>query len=213
MRNSKQAVHRLRPALLAMALAVAALPARAQEQPRPVTPDRPTMSDFGKSLSASQAGGLLAEMGQLAADFNLYGERVANAGMRFGYHNHAAEFADLGGGTTAFDILLQETDPALVDFELDLYWAVRGGQDPLALFARAPGRYKLFHVKDMTDRSGSQAMAPVGEGEIDFGSIIAARPQSGVEHFFVEHDNAAEYAGGSLASIATSYRNLRQLLP
>ena len=150
---------------------------------------------------------------QLAADFNLYGERVAHAGMRFGYHNHAAEFADLGGGTTAFDILLQETDPALVDFELDLYWAVRGGQDPLALFARAPGRYKLFHVKDMTDRAGSQAMAPVGEGEIDFGAIIAARQQAGVEHFFIEHDNAAEYAGGSLASIATSYRNLRRLLP
>jgi sugar phosphate isomerase/epimerase len=65
----------------------------------------------------------------------------------------------------------------------------------------------------MTDRSGTQAMAPVGEGEIDFGAIIAARQQSGVEHLFVEHDNAAEYAGGSLASIATSYRNLRQLLP
>jgi hypothetical protein len=66
MRNSKQAVRRLRPALLAAALAAAALPAGAQEQPRPVTPDRPTMSDFGKSLSSAQAGALLAEMGQLA---------------------------------------------------------------------------------------------------------------------------------------------------
>ena len=65
MRNSKQAVRRLRPALLAAALAAAALPAGAQEQPRPVTPDRPTMSDFGKSLSSAQAGALLAEMGQL----------------------------------------------------------------------------------------------------------------------------------------------------
>lgn len=150
---------------------------------------------------------------QLAADFNLYAEKVARAGMRFGYHNHAAEFADLGGGTTAYDILLQETDPGLVDFELDLYWAVRGGQDPVAMFARSPGRFKLFHVKDMADRSGSQAMAPVGEGEIDFAAIFAAAEQAGVQHYFVEHDNAAEYPAGSLASIATSYRNLRRLLP
>ena len=150
---------------------------------------------------------------QLAADFNAYGLRLRNAGLRFGYHNHAAEFQDLGGGVSAFDILLQETDPDLVDLELDLYWAVRGGQDPVALFARAPGRYKLFHVKDMADRTGEQTMAPVGEGEMDFAAIFAAARQAGVDHFFVEHDNAAEYAGGSLASITKSYGNLRRMLP
>jgi sugar phosphate isomerase/epimerase len=149
---------------------------------------------------------------QLAADFNLYGEKIARQGMRLGYHNHAAEFQDLGGGVTPYDILLRETDPALVDLELDLYWAVRGGADPVALFNRAPGRFRLFHVKDMADRTGTQAMAPVGEGQMDFASIFAAREKAGVEYFFVEHDNAAEYPGGSLASIAISYRNLRRML-
>lgn len=150
---------------------------------------------------------------QLAADFNRYGEAARGAGMRFGYHNHAGEFEDLGGGVTAYDILLRETDADLVDMELDLYWAVRGGQDPVAMFGRNPGRFKLFHVKDMTDRAGTQAMAPVGEGEIDFQTIFEHVPEAGTEHFFVEHDNAAESPGGSLASIATSYRNLRSLLP
>jgi sugar phosphate isomerase/epimerase len=149
---------------------------------------------------------------ELAAEFNRIGERVRRTGMVFGYHNHAGEFADLGGGVSAYDILLRETDPALVAMELDLYWAVRGGQDPVAMFARSPGRYRLFHVKDMADRAGSQAMAPVGEGEIDFTAIFAATRQAGTEHYFVEHDNAAESPGGSMASIATSYRNLRGLL-
>jgi len=164
-------------------------------------------------LIVPSANGRTAEgWRQLAAEFNRIGEVVARAGLRFGYHNHAAEFQDLGGGTTAYDILLRETDPALVALELDLYWAVRGGQDPLAMFAADPGRYRLFHVKDMADRAGSQAMVPVGEGELDFAAIFAQVGQAGTEHFFVEHDNAAEYPGGSIASITTSYRNLRGLL-
>ena len=165
-------------------------------------------------LVVPSANGRTAEgWRELAAEFNRIGERVRRTGMYLGYHNHAAEFQDLGGGTTAYDILLAETDPALVSLELDLYWAVRGGQDPVAMFARSPGRFRLFHVKDMTDRADTQAMAPVGEGEIDFAAIFAAAPQAGTEHYFVEHDNAAEFPGGSLASITTSYRNLRTLLP
>lgn len=165
-------------------------------------------------LVVPSANGRTAEgWRELAAEFNRYGERVRRAGMRFGYHNHAAEFQDLGGGTTAYDILLAETDPALVSLELDLYWAVRGGQDPVAMFARNPGRFQLFHVKDMTDRAGEQAMAPVGEGELDFAAIFASVPQAGTEHYFVEHDNAGQHPGGSLASITTSYRNLSRMLP
>lgn len=150
---------------------------------------------------------------QLAAEFNRIGEVVARAGLQFGYHNHAGEFEDLGGGVTAYDILLQETEPALVAMELDLYWAVRGGRDPLEMFADDPGRYRLFHVKDMKDRAGSQAMAPVGEGELDFPAIFARAAEAGVEHYFVEHDDAADSPGGSLASVTTSYGNLRGMLP
>lgn len=150
---------------------------------------------------------------ELAAEFNRIGEVVARAGLQFGYHNHAGEFEDLGGGVTAYDILLQETEPALVAMELDLYWAVRGGQDPLAMFANDPGRYRLFHVKDMVDLAGSQEMAPVGEGELDFSAIFARAAEAGVEHYFVEHDNAADSPGGSLASVTTSHGNMRGLLP
>lgn len=150
---------------------------------------------------------------KIAAELNLFGEAVARAGLQFGYHNHAWEFEDLGGGVTAYDILLEETDPSLVSMELDLYWAIRAGQDPIAMFARNPGRYRLFHVKDMVDRSGSQAMAPVGEGQVDFSAIFAHARQAGVEHYFVEHDNAADMPGGSLASITTSFGHVRRLLP
>lgn len=150
---------------------------------------------------------------EIAAELNRIGEAVARAGLQFGYHNHAWEFEDLGGGVTAYDILLQETDPALVSMELDLYWAIRAGQDPIAMFERNPGRYRLFHVKDMVDRGGSQAMAPVGTGEIDFSAIFAQARKAGVEHYFVEHDDAAESPGGSLESITTSFGHVRQLLP
>src|SRR5690606_4033384 len=107
-----------------------------------------------QNLVVPSANGRTAEgWRELAAEFNRYGERARRAGLNFGYHNHAGEFEDLGGGVTAYDILLRETDPALVAMELDLYWAVRGGQDPVAMFANDPGRYRLFHVKDMSDRA------------------------------------------------------------
>jgi sugar phosphate isomerase/epimerase len=129
-------------------------------------------------------------------------------GIRVGYHNHDFEFAAIPGGGTGFEILLGETDPALVDFELDIYWAVKGGHNPLDLFARYPGRFPLWHVKDMSDRAGAQRMADVGAGEIDFRGIFAAREQAGLRHFFVERDDPTD----SLASIRTSYTNLRRLL-
>lgn len=149
---------------------------------------------------------------QLAADFNRYGAAARQRGLRFGYHNHAWEFEDLGGGVTAYDILLRETDPALVDLELDLYWAIRGGRRPVEMFARNPGRFKLWHVKDMTDMSGTQAMVPVGAGEVNFAEIFASARTAGMEHFFVEHDNAADTVG-SIESVTTSYQNLRRMLP
>jgi sugar phosphate isomerase/epimerase len=132
--------------------------------------------------------------------------------MRFAYHNHDFEFADLGGGRTGFDILLAGTDPALVQFELDLYWATRARRDPVALFAANPGRFPLCHVKDLRDPQGTQAMAPVGEGTIDFARVFARAPQAGLRHYFVEHDTAAEYPGGPLASLRASYGALRRLL-
>jgi len=148
----------------------------------------------------------------VAADLNRAGEACRQRGMQMAYHNHDFEFADLGGGRTGYDILLAESDPALVQMELDLYWATKAGRDPVALFAAHPGRFPLCHVKDMREPRGAQTMAPVGEGGIDFARIFAQAEQAGLRHYFVEHDNAAEYPGGPLASVRTSYGALRRLL-
>lgn len=145
---------------------------------------------------------------RLAAEINRYATVGREQGLRFAYHNHDFEFAALPGGRTGLDVLLAETNPALVDFELDLYWAAFAGRDPLRLFAQHPGRFTMWHVKDMT---AARQMVPVGQGQINFRDIFARAQQAGLRHFFVEHDNAAQTVG-SLASIQTSYQHLQQLL-
>ena len=145
------------------------------------------------------------------AEFNQWGAMCRDAGLKLAYHNHAAEFATLEG-TTGYDVLVKETDPKLVDFELDLYWAKFADQDPLALFAKYPGRFAMWHVKDMVVTGTQKGMSPVGKGTIDFKSIFAHARESGMKYFFVEHDSAAQYPGGSLASAQASYEYLHQLL-
>lgn len=144
---------------------------------------------------------------RVAADLNRIGAAAHDAGLRVAYHNHDFEFAPLPGGGTGFDILVAETDPARVDLELDLFWAVRGGHDPVALIRRHPGRIPLCHVKDMADVHGARTMVDVGRGEIDFAAIFAAGREAGLAHFIVEHDTPAD----SLASARTSIQHLRRL--
>ena len=146
-----------------------------------------------------------------AAQFNQWGAMCRDAGLRLAYHNHNFEFAALEG-TTGYNILLQELDPKLVDFELDLYWTVFADQKPLELFAKYPGRFAMWHVKDLLLTNGTKGMSPVGGGTIDFKTIFAHRKEAGLKHFFVEHDSAAQYPGGSLASVQASYTYLHQLL-
>jgi sugar phosphate isomerase/epimerase len=153
----------------------------------------------------------LAGWRKAAAEFNQWGAMCRDAGLKLAYHNHNFEFAPLEG-TTGYDVLMNEVDPKLVDFELDLYWAVFAGQDPLAMFAKHPGRFAMWHVKDMAVTGATKGMTPVGKGTIDFKSIFAHARQSGMKYFFVEHDTAAQYPGGSLASAQASYEYLHQLL-
>jgi sugar phosphate isomerase/epimerase len=157
---------------------------------------------FGKDLAGWRKG---------VAEFNQWGAMCRDAGLKLAYHNHNFEFAPLDG-TTGYDILQNEVDPKLVDFELDLYWANFAGQDPLTLFAKHPGRFTMWHVKDMVVTDDRKGMSPVGKGTLDFKSYFAHAQQSGLKHFFVEHDSAAQYPGGSLASIEASYQYLHQLL-
>jgi sugar phosphate isomerase/epimerase len=142
---------------------------------------------------------------RVAEHFNHAGEVAAKAGIRFGYHNHAFEFAPLEG-KLPYDVLLEGTDPKYVCFEIDLYWITQGGQDPLGYFMRWPGRIALLHLKDA---AGSQPyrMASVGAGTLDWRRILAQGSREGVQHFFVEHDDAPD----PFASIEASFAYLRDL--
>ncbi|MCD0486629.1 sugar phosphate isomerase/epimerase [Pedobacter sp. MC2016-14] len=131
--------------------------------------------------------GTLDDYKEMAAKFNTAAELCAANGLKLAYHNHNFEFKDQGNGQTGFEILLKETDPKLVNFELDLFWAVNAGLDPLALFANHPGRFKLWHVKDM-DKADKNVYTEVGTGSIDFKSIFKAAKLSGVEYFLLEQD-------------------------
>lgn len=120
----------------------------------------------------------------LAEFLNKAGEKIRSAGMQLAYHNHDFEFVKLSG-QVPYDVLLNETDAKLVQMELDLYWVVKAGLSPLELFARQPGRFSLWHVKDM-DKAGG--FADVGKGVIDFKAIFAKAEAAGLHHAFVERD-------------------------
>ncbi len=140
---------------------------------------------------------------RVADEFSRAAETARKAGIGFGYHNHSYEFVPIAG-QRPYDILLANSDPKLVQFEMDLFWIVQGGGDPLAYFAKYPGRFPLVHVKD---RAADGKMVDVGQGRIDFRTIFAHRNQAGIRHFFVEHDEPAD----PFVSIAASYGYLRGL--
>lgn len=167
-----------------------------------------------------------------AVEWNRWGAACRAEGLKLAFHNHANEFAPVVGGPTGFDVLVRETDPALVDFELDIYWAAFADQDPLALMAKYPGRFSMWHVKDLIPAAAAAATspapatgttgdavprgpgkrsAPVGQGVLDFKRMFDRAQQSGLRYFFVEDDTAAQY-GGSLNSIRASHDFLRRLL-
>ena len=105
-------------------------------------------------------------------------------GMRFGYHNHEFEFVPTDGAVP-MALLLDETDPALVDWQMDIYWTVDGGEDPLAWLDRYRGRVTSVHIKD---RSADGEMVAVGDGVIDFPRILTSAAEQGLRYGFVEHD-------------------------
>jgi len=145
----------------------------------------------------------IAQYQELAGLCNEVGQACTSAGLRFAYHNHDFEFQAIDG-QVPFDLLLNETDPGHVEFEIDLYWIVKGGCDPLAYFEAHPGRFTLCHIKDMAE---GESMADVGAGRIDFATIFARGEQAGLRYFFVEHDNPPD----PLASIEASFKYLEKL--
>jgi sugar phosphate isomerase/epimerase len=142
---------------------------------------------------------------RVAEEFNRAAATARDAGVQFGYHNHDFEFKRLEG-RLPFDVLLENTDPKLVQYEIDLYWITKGGQDPLEYFARWPGRIPLVHVKDSLG-APEHKMVDVGAGKIDWKRIFAKREQAGIKHFFVEHDQPPQ----PFEDIASSYTYLKNL--
>jgi sugar phosphate isomerase/epimerase len=135
---------------------------------------------------------------------NKFAVHCQAAGLRFGYHNHDFEFAPIGG-VLPYDVLMQSTDPALVQFELDMYWAKRGGQDLASLMAKHRGRMVMVHVKDMLPNG---AMTDVGLGDIPFAQLLAAPAATPIEHYFVENDDTTT----PFESAAISCKALTQIL-
>lgn len=147
----------------------------------------------------------MADWHALAKTLNDIAGEMSRAGLRFAYHNHDFEFAPIDG-MVPYEVLLAETDPKLVLLEMDLYWTVKAGQDPLAWFAKYPGRFPLVHVKDSSG-APKHEMADVGQGTIDWRRIFAHRAEAGIAHYVVERDNPTD----AFASIASSYSYLSKL--
>jgi len=145
---------------------------------------------------------------KIAEKINVAGQECKKAGLKLAYHNHNFEF-EKQGETSGYEILLAETDKNLVNFELDLYWVVRAGHDPIKLFKENPGRFTMWHVKDM-DKANPDLNAEVGTGSIDFKPIFAEAKLSGMKYFFVEHET--NYKPNPVASVTASCAYIKKEL-
>ena len=159
-----------------------------------------------------------------ADEINRHGAIVKKFGMKMLIHNHTMEFEPFEGGKLRpYDVLLAETDPALVAMQLDIGWASVAGQNILEMFKKNPGRFELWHVKDArgiklmnadmneSERMRAATLVPVGQGEVDYKTIFANAELAGMKHYCVEQDNAADW-GDSMAAARVSYQNLMKLL-
>ncbi len=140
------------------------------------------------------------------AILNKAGAACKKAGLQLGYHNHDFEFKETDG-IIPMDLILTECDKNLVKIELDLGWITFAGKDPLAYFAKYPGRFIAFHVKDMNP-STKEVTVELGRGNVDFKRIFAQSKQAGVKYYFVEQDRSTM---SPLESIKISMDYLKKL--
>jgi sugar phosphate isomerase/epimerase len=134
---------------------------------------------------------------KMAAHINDIARRAQQAGLQYAYHNHNFEFKDLGDGKIGYDVLLAETEPSLVDFELDCGWMVAAGYSPVQYFRKYPQRYKMLHIKDFVrgrepSTSLAQGLRPqgteLGRGYIDYRPILKAAARTAVKYYYVEQE-------------------------
>jgi sugar phosphate isomerase/epimerase len=134
-----------------------------------------------------------------AANFNAWGAKFKAAGLKFGFHTHGYEFKPLEDGSSAFDVMLKETDPGLVFCEMDVFWVVQAGIDPVKLLRKYPNRFNAFHIKDMKKGAPTglyEGHAPasdnviVGQGAMDWPAIVAEGKKLGVQYWFIEDETS-----------------------
>jgi sugar phosphate isomerase/epimerase len=197
---------------------------RGGNRPRtPMSPadQRKALEQFIKSAAQPRTAD---DVKQEAARYNQFGKLAQKHGIKLLIHNHTVEFIPTKDtNELPYTIMLAETDPALVVFQMDIGWASVAGQDPVELFKQHPGRFVLWHVKDaaglkclpaVPDQGGRMAEArlvPVGLGDIDYAEIFKHADVAGMKHFCVEQDTAADW-GDSLAAARVSYENVRAML-
>ncbi|CAN5505553.1 sugar phosphate isomerase/epimerase [soil metagenome] len=141
----------------------------------------------------------------IADRINKAGEICKTYNLKLAYHNHDFEFLNIDG-QRGYDILLDSTDKNLVKMELDIYWVVRAGVDPIDLFKSQPGRFELWHIKDM-DKADMTKNTEIGNGSIDFKKIMQSAKLSGVKYYFLEQEN--NYVPEPFTSIQTSFNYIK----
>lgn len=183
-------------------------------------PTDPTPPDFQKSIDHAQEAGLKYivmpwinessiqtedDCKRTADYFNLFGEASKKAGAQFLYHNHDFEFRKVGD-KSIYEHFISNSDPKLVNFEMDIYWVVSGGENPVSLFKKYPNRFPLWHVKDMAKME--KKSTEIGNGRIDFKPIFSCAKLAGLECPVVEQE---DYSGSSLDSAKICLVNLKKL--
>jgi sugar phosphate isomerase/epimerase len=153
-----------------------------------------------------------------AANFNTWGRAARAKGFQFFYHVHGYEFVPDGKGVRPMDVLMRETDPTAVKYEMDVFWATLPGNDPVSLLRKYPGRWRLMHLKDMKKGIVTNVMTgsadpdssevPVGTGQIDYRAVIRTAKQVGVQKFYLEDETRDPFA-----TVPQSVRWLRTVKP
>lgn len=187
-----------------------------------IAPSMATPDDIKLEPIAGEGYGLIVRVAaamtedhwkRMAAQLNGIGRKLKADGIAFGYHNHNFEFVPVGG-STGYDILVRETDPELVTFELDVGWTAAAGIDPAAMFARYPGRFGLMHVKDIkasTQPNLALKMDPteVGSGRLNWKTLLPAAYAAGVRNFYLEQE--PPFVKTRLEAAEIGYTFLRKL--
>jgi len=150
----------------------------------------------------AESGFTEADVRRAAADFNTWGAAFKAVGITFTYHPHGYEFRPLseGNARTHFDLLVAETKPEFVSFEMDVFWVMHPGQDPAKLLAQYPNRWALMHLKDLrrgaptgihTGHAPQSDDVPLGTGQVNWPAVLKQAAAVGVKHYFIEDESVA----------------------